>query len=235
MKVPRSRADGVSDYRNNVYYIAASYGELDPKKVVCVCLPNEISVALISSGWLIKRSTTMAENKKLFIYEALELRSEYDARIKTFKDTLPETRQNRDRLFFARDDDGRRRPSSDFDMAEVRRQLRKLEVKRRKLNGAIQQANFNSQVEYHGESINLNEALETRKSLNEQIGELHTQVVNSAYEKVIYKEGRDIIEANELSYASSVDDLDHARLAFRELNRKLRKASFNTFVEFTDE
>jgi hypothetical protein len=177
----------------------------------------------------------MAEKRKLFIYEALELRAEYDARIKTLKDTLPETRQNRDRLFYTRDDDGRRRPSPDFDMAEVRRQLRKLEVKRRKLNSAIQQANFNSRVDYREESINLNEALETRKSLNEQIGELHNQVVNSAYEKVIYKEGRDIVEENELSYTSSVDDLDYARLAFRELNRKLRKASFDTLVEFEDE
>ena len=175
------------------------------------------------------------KKRKLFIYEALELRAEYDARIKTFKDTLPETRQNRDRLFYTRDDDGRRRPSSDFDMAEVRRQLRKLEVKRRKLNSAIQQANFNSRIDYRGESINLNEALETRKSLNEQIGELHTQVVNSAYEKVIYKEGRDIVEENELSYTSSVNDLDYARLAFRELNRKLRKASFETLIEFEDD
>jgi hypothetical protein len=177
----------------------------------------------------------MAEKRKLFIYEALELRSEYDARIKTIKDTLPETRQNRDRLYFARDDDGRRRPSSDLDMAEIRRQLRKLEVKRRKLNSAIQQANFNSRVDYRGESINLNEALETRKSLNEQIGELHTQVVTSAYEKVIYKEGRDIVEENELSYTSSVDDLDSARLAFRELNCILRKASFETLIEFGDD
>jgi hypothetical protein len=176
----------------------------------------------------------MAEKRKLYIYEALELRAEYDARIKTCKDTLPETRQNRDRLFFTRDDDGRRRPSPDFDMAEVRRQLRTLEVKRRKLNSAIQQANFNSIVDYRGESINLNEALETRKSLNEQIGELHTQVVNSAYEKVIYKEGRDIVEENELSYTNSVNDLDYARLAFRELNRKLRKASFETLIEFED-
>ncbi len=177
----------------------------------------------------------MAEKRKLFIYEALELRAEYDARIKTLKDTLPETKQNRDRLFYTRDDDGRRRPSPDFDMAEIRRQLRKLEVKRRKLNSAIQQANFNSRVEYRGESINLNEALEARKSLNEQIGELHNQVVNSAYEKVIYKEGRDIVEENELSYTNSVNDLDYARLAFRELNRKLRKTSFDTLVEFEDE
>jgi len=177
----------------------------------------------------------MAEERKLYIYEALELRAEYDARIKTIKDMLPETRQNRDRFFLTRDDDGRRRPSPDFDLAEVRRQLRKLEVKRRKLNSAIQQANFDSRVEYREESINLSEALEARKSLNEQIGELHTQVVNSAYEKVIYKEGRDIVEENELSYTSSVNDLDLARLAFRELNRRLRKASFETLVEFTDD
>jgi hypothetical protein len=43
MKVPRSRADGVSGYRNNVYYIAASYGEVDPKKVVCVCLCGSVA------------------------------------------------------------------------------------------------------------------------------------------------------------------------------------------------
>jgi hypothetical protein len=59
MKVPRSRADGVSGYRNNVYYIAANCGELDPKKgclclSVWVCLPNEIFVTFISSGWLNK-------------------------------------------------------------------------------------------------------------------------------------------------------------------------------------
>jgi hypothetical protein len=38
-----------------------------------------------------------------------------------------------------------------------------------------------------------------------------------------------------LSYTSSVDDLDRARVVFRELNRKLRKVSFETLVEFEDE
>jgi hypothetical protein len=37
-------------------------------------------------------------NNKLFLYEALELRAELDARIKTLKDCLPETRRNRDRI-----------------------------------------------------------------------------------------------------------------------------------------
>jgi hypothetical protein len=54
------------------------------------------------------------KNKPLYLYEALELRSEYDARIKTLKDCLPESKQNRDRLSFSRNDEIRR-PSPDFD------------------------------------------------------------------------------------------------------------------------
>ena len=177
----------------------------------------------------------MSEKEKLYLYGALELRAEYDGRIKTFKDCLPETRQNRDRFAFTRGDDGRRRPSPDFDVTDVRKLLRKLEFKRRKLNSAIQRANFNHHIEFGGVLINLNEALEARKGLNEQIGGLHTQVVNSAYQRVIYKEGRDIVEENELSYTASGNDLETDRLAFRELNRKLRKASFEIVVEFEDE
>ncbi len=128
----------------------------------------------------------MKDNKRaLYLYEALELRAEYEARIKTLKDCLPETKQNRDRFSFGRDDAGIRRPSPDFDVASAREDLRKLEVKRRKLNSAIQQANFNHFIDFKGDSINLNEALETRKALNEQIGELHNQVVTSSYQRVI--------------------------------------------------
>jgi len=177
----------------------------------------------------------MTNKKKLYLYEALDLRSEYDSRIKTLKDCLPETRQNRDRFSLTRDDDGRRRPSPNFDVAEARRQLRKLEYKRRKLNSAIQQANFNHHIDFGEESIHLSEALEARKALNELIGELHTQVVNSAYQRVIYKEGRDIVEQSELSYTECAQNLEEARLAFRELNRKLRLASFEALVDFKDE
>ena len=99
----------------------------------------------------------------------------------------------------------------------------------------MQQANFSNRIEFRGDSINLNEALEIRKGLNERLGDLHTQAVNSAYERVIYKEGRDIVEENELSYVECIDKLEEARLAFRELNRKLRNASFVTPVAFDDE
>ena len=177
----------------------------------------------------------MAKKRKLHLYEALELRAEYDARIKTLKDCLPETRQNRDKFIFSRDDEGRRRPSADFDVAEARRKLRKLETKRRKLNSAIQKTNFDYHIDFASESINLSEALETRKGLSERIGELHTQLINSAYQKVIYKEGRDIVEESEISHTECVENLEEARLAFRELNRKLRLASFEATVDFEDE
>ena len=171
----------------------------------------------------------------LYLYEALELRSEYDARIKTLKDCLPESRQNRNRLSFGRDDEGIRRASADFDAVSARKDLRTIEIKRRKLNNSIQKANFNNLIDFHGDSINLTEALEMRKALNEQIGELHNQVISSSYQKVIYKEGRDIVEENEISYKDADKGLEEARLAFRELNRKLRLASFETVVDFQDE
>lgn len=179
----------------------------------------------------------MADDTKrqLYLYEALELRAEYDARIKTLKDCLPESRQNRSKFTFSRDDEGMRRPSPAFDVSAARQQLRKLEYKRRKLNSAIQRTNFDCRIEVGGDAMNLSEALEARKALNEWIGELHTQVVNSAYQRVIYKEGRDIVEESEVPYQECVRNLEEARLGFRELNRKLRHASFEAVVDYQDE
>ena len=47
-----------------------------------------------------------AEGNRLYLYEALELRAEYDARIKTLRDCLPEARKNRDRLGMYGNDQG---------------------------------------------------------------------------------------------------------------------------------
>jgi len=172
---------------------------------------------------------------RLFLYEALELRAEYDARIKTLKECLPEAKQNRNRFSVLRDEEGLHRPSADFNVVEVREQLRQLEIKRRKLNSAIQQANFQYRLQFRGDTLTLSETLEMRKGLNEQLGELHTQVVKSAYQRVIYKEDRDIVEPNELSYTECVKNLEGARVAFRELNRKIRAAAFEVSVDFLDE
>ena len=175
------------------------------------------------------------EKMRLFLFEALELRSEYEARIKTLRACLPEFKKNRDRFSFSSSDDVRWQPSMDFDVNRARKQVQALENKKRRLNSAIQQANFNYQVQFQGDSINLNEALELRKGLNEALGELHTLVVNSSVQRVIYKEGRDILEPNELSYTETTREIEETRQLFRELNRKIRQASFTVTVEFRDE
>lgn len=175
------------------------------------------------------------EKNRLYLFEALELRAEYDARIKTLKDCLPESRKNRDRFSFSRAEDKRIQPSNEFDVKKARKQVRDWENKKRKLNSAIQKANFSHQVQYQGETIDLSEALEMRKGLNETIGELHTQVVDSSFQHVIYKEDRDIVEPNELSYTEAVKNLAESRLRFRELNRNIRLASFTVVVDYFDE
>ena len=171
--------------------------------------------------------------KTVKLYEALELRADYDARIKTLRDCLPESRQNRG--LFSRDSDSSRRPAPGSSVSGARDQLRALEWKRRKLNAAIQRANFEHRLEHEGDDLSLTEALETRKALNERLGELHTQVVDSAYERIFHKEERDIVEENELPYEDCRARLDEARGEFRRLNRRLRAASFEVEVEYADE
>ena len=175
------------------------------------------------------------EQNKLYLYEALELRAEYDARIKTLRDCLPDTRRNRDRIGMYRTDEQQLRAADDFDVAAVQESLRALEHKRRKLNNAIQRANYAHTVSVGGEAVDLSEALEMRKGLSDRIGELHTQSVQSAYVRVIYKEDRDIVEPNDATFVASMEQLESARREFRRLNRALRAASFTAAVEFADE
>ena len=72
-----------------------------------------------------------AEGNRLYLYEALELRAEYDARIKTLRDCLPEARKNRDRLGMYGDDQHYLRTADDFDVSATRESIRALEHKLR--------------------------------------------------------------------------------------------------------
>ncbi|MBI4649954.1 hypothetical protein HY745_01405 [Candidatus Desantisbacteria bacterium] len=178
----------------------------------------------------------MPNNKnKIYLYEALELRSEYDARIKNLKDLLPEAKENRDKFYFRRDDEVKLRPASGFSVDEVRDELNIIEFKKRKLNNTIQQVNFNHHIVINDQEINLAEALELRKSVNVQIGELSAQLVSSAYERVIYKEGRDIVESPNIEFSKTMNALENKRLLFRDLNRKLRAISYSISIDFIDE
>ena len=171
----------------------------------------------------------------LYLYEALELRAEYDARAKTLKNMLPEAKENRDRFSFHRDDEVKYRPVAAFNVDAVRDELNALSIKSRKLNNAIQRANFDGRLTVGGEEQTLSEALEFRKSVNEKIGELSTQLANAAYERVVYKEERDIVEPPEVSYEQARRQLEEQRLLFRALNRALRAAAHVIVIEFKDE
>jgi len=76
------------------------------------------------------------DKMNLYLFEAIELRAEYDARIKLLRSLLPEARERRDRFSFHRDDEVRYVPAAGFDAAAVRGELDTLNVKRRKLNTA---------------------------------------------------------------------------------------------------
>jgi hypothetical protein len=176
----------------------------------------------------------VSQRKLLQLYEALELRADYLARIGTIKELLEEGSSKSGRGFY-REPESVKRPSPDFDPAQARDELKKLELKQRKLNSAIQKANFEARVDFEGEEINLLEALEVRKGVKLKIAELKKQSLESAYQTVILKEGRDIVETGSVTFAESYRDLDAARKSFRELNRKLRRASFEVTVDYFDE
>ena len=59
--------------------------------------------------------------------------------------------------------------------------------------------------------------------------------MEAAYQRVIYKEDRDIVEDNERSYTECGTALEEARLSFRALNRAIRAAAFVVEVNFEDE
>ncbi len=171
----------------------------------------------------------------LYLYEAIELRAEYDARIKTPKGLLPEARENRGRFAFRSDDETRYRPVATFRVDDVREELNTLEFKKRKLNNAVQRANFDHTITIDGREMNLAEALELRKAVNGQLAELTSQLKNAAYERVIYKEDRDIVEGPELDYVAAAKALENKRVLFRRFNRALRAAAHDVVIHFKDE
>ena len=175
------------------------------------------------------------DNGTIYLYEALELRGEYQARIASLKALLPERRQGGRGGFLRLENNERREPADGFNSGEVRERLRMLEYKSRKLNTAIQQVNFSQQIEVAGETMSIAEALELRKSLNQELADLQKMLEQSAYRTVIYKEERNITEEPEENFTEVDRRLDERRGTFRQLNRALRRASFTVTVSYRDE
>ena len=174
------------------------------------------------------------ENNKLYLYEALELRSEYKSRIETLKQFLPENNLYNKNVY-SRDDSNNKEPVDTLDIEDIEKSIDSFQKKRRKLNNAIQACNFNNEIKINNEKMSIAEALELRKSVNKKIGELSDKLKKSAYKKVIYKEDRNIEKKPNNDFHEVYKELEDNRLLFRELNRKIRKAGYKLKVDFEDE
>jgi hypothetical protein len=177
------------------------------------------------------------QHGNLYLYEALELRGEYDGRIATLRSCLPEVRAGNGRggAFTVGAYETHSRPAADVDVEAIREDLKALEFKRRKLNAAIQEANFKNVVEVAGETMTLAEALDFRKATKDGVVELQRNVASAAYVRVIHKEDRDISEEPPVPFSKTMEELEAARRTFRALNRTLRDASFRIAIAFRDE
>ena len=168
---------------------------------------------------------------KLYLYEAIELRAEYGARIQELKTIAPG--EHRRGLYDT--DSGGYKAAEGFNPEALRVEVKKLEAKLRLLNNAVQRTNFATEITVDGETLNLLEALELRKAAATEIAELAGKLPGAAYIHVIHKEDRDIEHKPEVVYTAVREKLEAKRLAFRALNRALRKAAFDVTVKFRDE
>lgn len=170
----------------------------------------------------------------LYLYEAIEMRKEYDRHIKLIENVLDEDGSRRGD-FLRRGDDEEKVPSNDFDKEKLQQTLKSIQTKRVKLNQAIQTANFENQVKYDGEEISLAEALEVRKNLLTDIEALSQRVQNSAYKRVIHKEERDIVREPTHSFSKSYEEYRDALKKLRNLVTGIHVLNHTSTVTFKDE
>lgn len=170
----------------------------------------------------------MVARKKLMLYEALELRDEYTYRAKVLRSLMPENANSFNYGTTIEVIDG-------FDVKLCRETISNLEVKKRKLNNAIQNANFTAKVTIGGEEMSLYEALNDRKATIVKTQELEQLLPMSNYCVIEHKEDRDIKQRPKQDYKWCRDTMENRILHLRALNRAIRKASHEVEVDFFDE
>ena len=177
----------------------------------------------------------MPDNQgNLYLFEALELRKEYDRHIRLLENLLGVQKTKRERYFSSRDEE-ETEPASGFDPEETEEALKKLQSKRVKLNQAIQKANFENKVEFIGEEISLAEALEVRKNLLSDNEALAERVSAAAYRRIIHKEGRDIVREPRQRFAETCAAFQSNQITVRYLMAHVHRANHTVTVPFKNE
>ena len=170
----------------------------------------------------------------LYLFEAIELRNEYDRNIKLLKKLIEGDQDRGDRFFNSREEE-EREPAKDFDQKKQEDILKKLKIKRVKLNQAIQAANFKYQIDQDGEEISIAEALEIRKNLLTDIEIISQRVINSAYKRIIHKEERDIVHEPKHSFKQVYDDYQENIRKIRTIITQIHIANLRNRVNFKEE
>lgn len=173
-------------------------------------------------------------NGDLFLFEAIELRKEYERHIKALEQVLGKADTKKDRLFL-RNEEEEKTPSQDFHVEIIEDKLKKLQTKRVKLNQSIQAANFTCLIDFAGDMISLAETLELRKNLLADLDALAQRVNQSAYKRIIHKEGRDIIHEPRHAFTQTYQDYQATLKRFRELVTGIHRANHLATVKFKDE
>lgn len=168
----------------------------------------------------------------LHLYEAIELRSDYDRHIGLLESLMGGS-SKKNRLF--NDDDEDKEPAADFNQKVVEEELKKLQTKRVKLNQEIQKANFDTRVEYKGEKISVAEALEIRKNLLEDIKTVGERVEKSSFRRVIHKEGRDIVQETLHRFSDTYREYQLNIHQLRQLVNQIHAVNHIATVNFKDE
>lgn len=174
------------------------------------------------------------DNGKLYLYEALELRAAYDREIRLLGRLIKPEDGGRGSYLTVRED-GDRRPAAGFDPDATEARLKRLRVKRLKLNEAIQVANFQSQIAFDGEAVSLAHALELRKALLQEIEGLANRVQEAAYVRIIHKEERDIEKRPTRPFDQAFADHGAALERLRGLMTALHRANHQVTVGFRDD
>ena len=176
------------------------------------------------------------KNGNLYLFEAIELRNEYDRHIKLLEDLMGESRSKRDRLFSnSNSDEEQTEPAADFDQKGLEEKLKKLQTKRVKLNQAIQMANFKAQIDYNGENVSIAEALEIRKNLLADNEAISQRALSAAYKRIIHKEERDIVHEPRHFFQKTYEDFQDNLKKLRHMVNQIHIVNHKATVVFKDE
>lgn len=168
----------------------------------------------------------------LYLYEAIELRNEYDRHVELLEGLLGESSKKRG---FFNDDNEDKDPADDFDQKEIEDRLKKLQTKRVKLNQEIQKTNFGTQIEYEGKKTSIAEALEVRKNLLGDIKAVAARAEKSSYRRVIHKEGRDIVQEPRHKFTETYREYQDSLQHLRSLVNQVHAANHLATVNYKDE